>query len=153
MTGKTVQPQTHRGAPDVPPLDHDGPCAVMDAMCGVCARGARWIARNDKAGEFRIVPMQSELGGALLRHYGMDPGDPASWLYLADGQAVSSMEAVIRVGQRLGGRSRALVLLRILPRRLQDWLYRRLARNRYRLMGRVDLCAMPDPDVQRRLLR
>jgi len=124
----------------------------MDAMCGVCARSARWIARNDTVAEFRIIPMQSELGSALLRHYGMDPSDPSSWLYLADGQAVSSMEAVIRVGRRLGGLSRGLAVLRILPGGALDWLYQRLARNRYRLMGRVDLCAMPDPEVQRRLL-
>ena len=153
MTNSAPQRQTHRSDPAVPAFDDSGPCTVMDAKCGVCARGARWIARNDRKGEFRIIPMQSPLGAALLRHYGMSPEDPSSWLYLADGQAFVSAEAIIRLGQRLGGRWRGLVVLRLLPRGARDWLYQRLARNRYRISRPVDLCSLPDPDVQRRLLQ
>lgn len=125
---------------------------VMDAHCALCARGARWIARNDRAGAFTIIPVQSELGGALMRHYGLDPADPVSWLYVEHGRAFTSLDALIRVGRRLGGVWRGLVVLRLLPRAVQDPLYRLVARNRYRLFGRADLCALPDPQVQKRLL-
>lgn len=125
---------------------------VMDAHCALCARGARWIARNDRAGAFTIIPVQSELGGALMRHYGLDPVDPVSWLYVEHGRAFTSLDALIRVGRRLGGVWRGLVVLRLLPRAVQDPLYRLVARNRYRLFGRADLCALPDPQVQKRLL-
>lgn len=138
--------------PLVPDFDGAGPRTVMDANCGLCAKGARWIARRDKQNAFKIIPLQSALGGALMRHYGLDPDDPASWLYLEDGQAYSSLDAFIRAGQRLGGWSRALVILRIIPKPLQDISYRFVARNRYRFFGRADLCAMPDPDVQKRLI-
>jgi len=125
----------------------------MDATCGLCAKGARWIAYNDKANEFRIIPQQSALGAVLLRHYGLDPDDPTSWLYLEDGLPYVSAEAVIRCGQRLGGPWRALLALRIIPKPLLHRLYLWVARNRYRLSGRADLCALPDPAIQARLLR
>ncbi len=127
--------------------------AVMDAHCAICARGARWIAKNDRRGEFRIVPMQSDLGRSLLIRHGLDPDDPSSWLYLDKGVPHASLDAVIRVGQRLGGLWRALALLRALPRPAQNLLYYSVARNRYRLFGRGDLCTMPDDDVQARLLQ
>jgi predicted DCC family thiol-disulfide oxidoreductase YuxK len=41
--------------------------------------------------------------------------------------------------------------LRILPRPARAWLYRRIARNRYRL-GRSDMCSLPDPELRRRLM-
>ncbi len=126
---------------------------VMDANCAICARGARWIAKNDTRGEFRIVPMQSDLGRKLLVRHGLDPDDPSSWLYLDQGVPYSSLDAVIRVAGRLGGVWRALGVLRVLPKPVQDRLYYAVARNRYRLFGRADLCAMPDPAVQRRLLQ
>ena len=47
---------------------------------------------------------------------------------------------------------RPLGVLRLLPVRVQDWLYARIARNRYAMFGRDDLCAMPDPDLRRRLV-
>ena len=142
-----------RGDPTVPEFDDTGPFVVMDAMCGLCAKCARWIARSDKAGEFRIIPMQSSLGRALFIHYGLDPDDPASWPYVVDGAAYTSFDGMIRAGRRMGGLSAALVAFRIVPRPIQDWLYVRVARNRYRFLGRADLCAMPDPDVQARLIR
>lgn len=125
---------------------------VMDARCSLCARGAAWIARNDRAQEFTIIPLQSDVGNALMRHYGLDPGDPTSWLYVEDGRAYTSLDAFIRVGRRLGGVWKGFGLLRILPRSLQDIMYRAVARNRYRIFGTTDLCTLPDAEVQKRLL-
>ena len=138
---------------DVPEFTVKDPFTVMDARCALCSRGAAWIARNDKAQEFTIVPAQSDLGQALMLHYGLDPDDPASWLYVENGLAYCSLDALMRVGARLGGLWRSLSLLRILPKALQDAMYRLVARNRYRLFGTADLCNLPDPDVQKRLFR
>ncbi len=96
--------------------------------------------------------MQSELGAALLTHYGLDPEDPVSWLYLDEGVAYTSLDAIIRVGVRLGGMSSLLKGLAWVPRPVQDAAYRVIARNRYRLSRRVDLCALPEPAIQKRLL-
>lgn len=126
---------------------------VMDAKCALCARGARWIARNDRAHAFTIIPAQSPVGQALMVHYGLDPADPVSWLFIEEGRAYSSLDALVRVGWRLGGIWRGLSILRVLPTLVQDWLYRAVARNRYRLFGTSDLCALPDAEVQKRLLR
>lgn len=145
-------PYAYRDDPAVPDFDDSGPRTVMDARCGLCARGARWIARNDRDGAFRIIPMQSDLGAALFTHFGLDLADPASWLFLEDGRGYTSLDAIMRVGARLGGPSSLLRAFRILPRGLQDRAYGLIARNRYRLSRRVDLCALPDPEVQRRLI-
>lgn len=124
---------------------------VMDALCGLCANGARWIARNDHSERFRIVPMQSALGQALFKEHGIDPNDPASWLYLENGAAQTGFEAWARVGQVIGGSARLLSLLMILPKPVRAWLYTQLAQNRIRWFGTDDLCHLPDPDVARRL--
>lgn len=98
------------------------------------------------------MPLQSDIGNALMRHYGLDPADPTSWLFIEDGRAYSSLDAYIRVGQRLGGIWRGLGLLRILPTAVQDVMYRAVARNRYRLFGTTDMCNLPDAEVQKRLV-
>lgn len=137
----------------VPAFEDTGPVTVMDATCGLCARGAKWIARHDREAAFRIIPLQSDLGAALMRHFGMDPDDPLSWLYLEAGHGYCSLDATIKVGARLGGVWRGLAMLRLIPKPARDWAYGLVARNRYKVMGRADLCAMPDPDIQARLMR
>lgn len=98
------------------------------------------------------MPLQSELGKSLMAHYGMEPSDPTSWLYLVDGQAYASLDAFMRVGQRLGGLWSGLSILRLIPAGLRDILYRTVAKNRYRWFGTADLCNLPDREVQKRLL-
>ena len=87
-----------------------------------------------------------------MRHYGLDPDDPDSWLVVHDGQAVTSLDAMIEMGRIVGGPGWLLQPLRLLPAALKHWLYQRIARNRYALFGRTDLCALPDPKLRARLI-
>ena len=146
------EPYSYRRDPAVPDFDDSGPAVFMDGDCVLCTTGARLIARLDRKEEFRICRIQTETGAAVLKHYGLTPDDPATWLYLADGRAYASMDAVIRASVRMGGAGKALLALRLLPRPVQDWLYRRIALNRYRLFGRTDMCAAADPALRARLM-
>lgn len=137
----------------VPAFEGGNVFAVMDAHCALCARGATWIARNDTRKEFTIIPVQSATGHALLHHYGLDPDDPTSWLYVEDGVAFCSMDGLMCAGFRLGGIYKLLSIMRVLPKFVQDFLYRFVARNRYKVFGSADMCALPDPEVQKRLLK
>ncbi len=151
--GGMTPPYSFRDDPLVPRFDDSAPLAMMDAECALCSWGARMIHRLDRSGRVRICPVQTPLGAALLRHYGLEAEDPASWLFIEDGIAHADCDAVLYAGRRLGRPGRLAAPLRILPRGLRNWLYRRFARNRYRLFGRADMCALPDPAFQRRLLR
>jgi len=144
-------PFSYKDDPSVPPFPEEGPIAVMDGDCAVCSLGARAIARFDRHERFRICTVQSPIGAALTRHYGLEPDDPETWLLLEDGKAWSGMDAIIRIGEGLGGIGRLTTMLRIFPRPVREWLYRRIARNRYRF-GRSDMCAIPDERLRRRLM-
>lgn len=142
---------SYRNDPRVPDFDDSGPIAVMDGTCVLCSWGARTIARLDKAERFRICTVQSQTGNALVIHYGLAPDDPETWLFLCKGRAWSGMEAIIRIGETLGGTGRVASAMRILPRPLREWMYRRIAHNRHRF-GATDMCTLPDDRLRRRLI-
>ena len=129
------------------------PIAVMDAECALCSFGARMIHRLDTSGTIRICPVQSPLGQSLLTQNGITATNPESWLFMADGQVWTDFDAMAEVGLRCGGWGRLLRLLRLIPKPLRDWLYARVARNRYAVFGRGDICAIPDPAFKARLIR
>lgn len=137
----------------VPDFDDGRIVVVMDAECALCSRAARRIARLDRDDRVRIAPMQGALGRALLLHYGLDADDPASWLMIEDGRAWGSLEGMARLFPRLHRAYAPMRLVWALPAGLRDWIYARIARNRYAVFGHGDLCALPDPQVQRRILR
>ena len=134
----------------MPPEDH--PVAVMDATCALCSWGARMIHRLDRSGVVRIAPIQGQAGTAFMRAHDLDPLDPDSWLFIEGDTVWRDFDAVIRLGRYVGGWGLVLSVLRLIPRPLRNWLYARVARNRYAMFGRGDMCALPDPAFQARLL-
>ena len=146
------KPYSFRDDASVTSFDDGAPIAVMDAECAVCSWGAQMIHRLDQSGTVRICPIQTPLGAALLSHYNMDPKDPTSWLFIDQGVAHSDFDAVLYAGCLFGGWGKLTSVLRVLPKPIRDWLYIRLARNRYALFGKKDMCALPDPDFQKRLM-
>ncbi|SMX46181.1 thiol-disulfide oxidoreductase DCC family protein [Maliponia aquimaris] len=146
------QPYSWRDDPAVPAFDETRMLVVLDGACGLCSATARRIARLDRGDAVRLCTAQSALGQGLLAHFGLDPEDPDTWLLIRDGRAQGSLDAAATLFPLLHRAFVPLRLLHLLPRRVQDWLYARVARNRYRLFGGGDLCGLPDAEVRRRLV-
>lgn len=136
----------------VPEFDDTGTIAFMDGDCVLCMVGARLIDRFDGSRQIGIAPTQSPLGKAVLGHFGMSPDHPESWLVLDCGRSYESMEAIIHLGNRIGGVGRVLSVLRLLPLPARNWLYRRIARNRFSLLGRRTTCTLPTQRLRDRLI-
>jgi predicted DCC family thiol-disulfide oxidoreductase YuxK len=45
-----------------------------------------------------------------------------------------------------------LSITKILPQKIRDWCYDRIALNRYALFGRYEYCVRPSPDSESRYL-
>lgn len=132
--------QTQRELPDL---------IVFDAACVFCSGFAQFMHRHDHEGRFRFVTAQSEFGQALYRRYGLDPVAMTTNIVITGGKAHVKMAAFAAAMVTLGPPWRWLSLARFLPG--QDWLYDRIARNRYRIAGKRD-CALPPPELKARLI-
>ena len=62
-------------------------------------------------------------------------------------------DAFFEVISRLPAPWPLLQVLKVFPRWLRDWVYDRIALNRYRLFGQYDVCLMPTQDHERRFLK
>ena len=60
--------------------------------------------------------------------------------------------AVFRVIRLLEFPYRLLYGLVVIPRPIRDWVYRLVARNRFRMFGRRDTCRLPMPEERERFL-
>jgi predicted DCC family thiol-disulfide oxidoreductase YuxK len=143
---------SYRSDPDVPSFPDDKALVVFDGVCVLCSGFARFLLRRDRDFAFRFTTAQSALGQALYRHYGLDTRDFETNLVLADGRVHAKLATVAAAGTRLGGGWRLLSLLCLIPAPIADWLYDRIARNRYRLFGRTDSCMIPPPEWRERFI-
>jgi len=130
----------------------DAPIIVFDAQCVLCSANARFVLRHDRRGHFRLASMQSEAGAALFARFGIDPADPETMIVVEGDRAIRDSDAVIAIWRGLGWPWRGLGVAAWVPRRVRDPAYRWVARNRYRLFGRREICWAPEPGQRERIL-
>jgi predicted DCC family thiol-disulfide oxidoreductase YuxK len=126
------------------------PVMVFDGVCVFCSRSVAFILRHEREPLIRFVAIQSDEGRSLARKYGVDPDDPDSFLFIENGVAHPKSGGLIALARHLKAPGNALTMLAVLPRTLRDWLYDRVARNRYRLFGKRVSCMMPTAETRRR---
>lgn len=126
---------------------------VFDGVCVLCSHWVSFVLRHDQQRLYKFAAMQTTTGRELLTSHGLDPNDPKSFLLLEGGRGYMDTDALIRVLRSFGGRWRvAATLIQLMPRFLRDAFYRTIARNRYQLFGRHDVCIVPSAQAADRFL-
>ena len=133
-------------APAMPDL------VVFDGVCVLCNGFAGFVHRHDRARVFRFATAQSAAGRAVYAAAGVSPEALETFLVCKQGRIFQKSDAVIAAISSFGGLWRAVACARVLPRPLRDWLYDRVARNRYRLFGRHATCPLPPSGLRDRFV-
>ena len=132
-------------APDVDDL------LVFDGDCVLCSRLAHFVHERDVTQRFKFVAIQSNYGRALAARFGINAGNPETTLAVVGGVAYFRGDAALAVLEALP-RSGWTPVMRALPGAFRDWLYDRIARNRYQIFGRRDACWIGDAALKSRIV-
>ena len=124
------------GEPSIWP---DDGIILFDGVCVLCSGWVRFVARRDVAHRFRFTPIQSPYGRQLAETLGIDPRDPDTNAVILGCRALRRSDAALAVVAMLPGWGWASAL-RLIPPVVRDAVYVLIARNRYRLFGRRDVC-------------
>ena len=129
----------------------DDDIILFDGVCVFCSRWVRFVATRDTAARFRFTPIQSAYGSRLARTFGIDPADPDTNAVVHGGTAYTRSDAALTVLSLLPGWRWTRALFAV-PRPLRDGVYGLVARNRYRIFGKYDVCFVPDATLKARVV-
>jgi predicted DCC family thiol-disulfide oxidoreductase YuxK len=125
---------------------------LFDGACVLCSRSVRFVLAREKRPEIRFVAAQTPAGQAMLDHFGLPRTDWDSVVFVVGGKPRFKSDAFFAVIRHLRFPWPLMAGFRIVPRVLRDWVYDRIARNRYDWFGRRDACFVPGPDQAHRFL-
>ena len=125
---------------------------LFDAICVVCNRWANFLIRNDQQLKFKLASAQSELGVAILQHYGMSTTHYTTMIVIINGQLYTESTALLKVMQHLGLPFSIMNAGYFIPRPIRDFLYRRVVLNRYQLFGTTEYCLLPSTENKQHFL-
>lgn len=139
---------------ELPPLVGANDRVVLfDGVCKLCGAWARFLIRYDRKQVFKLASIQSNEGKAILEWFGL-PTDHYETMVLVEGnKAFFQSTAFARIAARLPFPWPLASVVWVIPAFIRNWLYKRIALNRYTLFGKHDVCLLPRPDHERRFLR
>ena len=125
---------------------------IYDGLCGFCNHTVRWMLKRDTCDQFRFAPQQSLFAREFLLRHGinrdamirqnsvylvLNPNSPQERLLLRSDVTVYSLLLLGGVWKALGR------CLQLVPRFVRDAGYTLVARNRFRLAGKYEVCPLP----------
>jgi len=125
---------------------------LFDGTCNLCNRNMLFLIAHNPAQNLMFCPVQSASGMALLRSLGMSTEHHETMLFLERDAVWQKSDAIIHIAQHLSWPWRWINWGKYVPRRIRDRLYSLLANNRYKIMGRREVCALPRADIAKRFI-
>ncbi|MBW8746785.1 MAG: DUF393 domain-containing protein [Acidobacteria bacterium] len=131
---------------------------LYDGVCALCNGLVHFAAQRDPTGRLLFLPLGSRLGAELLQRYGITA---------ATLNSVVVLEHALTPQERISLRTRAVAMVMVrltrpwrilgrilmaIPSWLGDPVYRLVARIRYHLAGRYEICPLPEPGLRERFI-
>ncbi len=126
---------------------------LFDGVCKLCNGWSKFIIHQDTHKKFKLASVQSAEGQQVLAYFNY-PLDKFDTMLLVEGnRCYSKSDAFINVMRHLSYPWKMTSLFKFIPTKLRNWLYDRIALNRYTLFGKYDQCLLPTPDHNNRFLK
>ncbi|HEY1547613.1 MAG TPA: DCC1-like thiol-disulfide oxidoreductase family protein [Kofleriaceae bacterium] len=129
------------------------PIVLYDGTCGLCSKSVRWILRHESDHALAFAPLQGETAAELRARHPEIPKTLDSVVLVDEADRVwLRSKTFLRVAKHLRAPWRIGYHVRWLPAFVLDLGYRVIARLRYRIWGRADVCDIPAPEQRGRFL-
>lgn len=132
-------------------MDRTNPILLYDGSCGFCQQSVQFILQHEQGAQILFAPLQGELANDLYRkHPKLQNIDSIVLVQgkeiLVESDAVMALASYLRAPYRFGQ------MVRYIPKKLRDRLYRWMARNRHRFIRGNESCLLPTQEQRKRFL-
>ncbi|WP_422362366.1 thiol-disulfide oxidoreductase DCC family protein [Reichenbachiella sp.] len=125
---------------------------LYDGICKFCNRSVNFILKHESQAELIFTPLQSNFGQSILKEYNLPLDYTDSLLFVSKGEIYSHAQAGLKIASFLKIPWRWLIVFEVLPSIFTDFIYRFIAKHRYKLMGQAETCLLPPSEARDRFL-
>lgn len=135
--------------PHIKKTDH---VILFDGECKLCNASINFIIDKDPDGYFKFCHVQSKQGKEILAYFNFPTDFYETVLYVKAHIFYDKSDAFFEIVKTLKFPWRAISIFYVLPKFLRDWLYDRVALNRYRFFGKYNICLLPNSELNKRFI-
>jgi predicted DCC family thiol-disulfide oxidoreductase YuxK len=119
------------------------PIVFFDGDCTLCSSSVKFLIKHNQNASLNFASLNSDAGLSILKYKAKDMLQSDTILFLEDNILYSYSTAALKITAHLAYPWRLLGIFTIIPAGIRDYVYRFIARKRYKWFGRKSYC-MPD---------
>jgi len=123
---------------------------LFDGVCNFCEASVNFIIKHDAKKQFHFMAQSAEEAQLFLEENELEKLD--SIILFSNGKIYAHSDAALEIAKGLDGWYRHLYIFRFVPKFLRDWVYKLVAKCRYKIFGKKESCMMPSDEVRERFL-
>lgn len=122
----------------------------FDGHCNLCNGFIDFVIKRDKNKKFYFASLQGQKAKEVLEEEAIS--ELSTVVLYDNGKTFKKSQAVFKVFEDISGVWFALGIFKFLPTTITDFFYTLIAKNRYVLFGRKDICRLPTPSEKEHFL-
>ena len=115
---------------------------LFDGECTMCNKYILFIAEHDINDNFRFLSIKNKKIIELKKTHAIEPENISSICIIDSNEIKSKSKAVLKIASMLKFPYNLLIVFYVIPGFLRDIIYDLVAKNRYRIFGKVDECSI-----------
>ena len=112
----------------------------FDGLCGLCDGSISLILKFDKNNILKYSSLQGKSGQVLLKKLNKDLKEFDTVIFKVNDQVYTKSTAVFKIIESIGGWIKVLLIFNLFPTKINDWIYSKIAKNRFKLFVKRDNC-------------
>jgi len=126
---------------------------LFDGVCNFCNATVLQIIKHDKQNKIKFASQQSAIGKQLLSENSVANSHLETLFFISqENKIYSESDAVFEIIKLLNGWPKIILVLKIIPKFIRDFVYRIIAKNRYKWFGKTENCRVPSQEIKDKFL-
>jgi predicted DCC family thiol-disulfide oxidoreductase YuxK len=116
---------------------------LFDGVCNFCNYWVNFTIDRDEKNLYKFAALQSEEGQIILQQYNINPNKFDSFVLIRGENVFAKSTAALTISKTLSGPIKILHPFIFLPKFFRDFIYDLVAKNRYKIFGKRNVCRAP----------
>ena len=115
---------------------------LFDGECAMCNNYILFVAKNDSDDNFRFLSIQNKKIIELKKRHAIEEDNISSICIIDNNKIKRKSRAVLKIVSMLKFPYKLLIVFYVIPSFISDIIYDLVAKNRYRIFGKIDECSI-----------
>lgn len=125
---------------------------LFDGVCNLCSGFVQFVLKNEEQKNILFASLQSKAAQVILRENGLPSHEMNTIVFIENEKIYTKSKAVLKIMDHMKYPWKSMVILKVFPSELSDYIYDLIAKHRYRILGKKDTCWIPTQELKARFL-